>query len=335
VFGLLAIELVSSAPAPLDEIKTVSQLSELDLKKLERGEIISNRGPLGDFGRGIYAESCYFVHAPMADVVRTLVHWDPSKHRSLEVMAFREYRWPVSGEEWEQLALSGTRREDRWLIDQTWQIISSSSGPGDLHVSEADVAALREPVRGGSKEPPLPERASQATNFWRKILKTRNDAVAAGGLDALPSYSANISARTEFNGLMSLAPRIAARFGLSSPSARFPPAPKAGEEIIPYWKAALVRGHTGFASGVILAKPGPQSGQIIDCTYYTSDTYYLAVSLKEVWPLENGTLVWQIDFVSAPFRSFTGGLDRVYAGNQMLKAAAQTIKTRRDELERR
>ncbi len=53
----------------------------------------------------------------------------------------------------------------------------------------------------------------------------------------------------------------------------------------------------------------------------------------QLWPMENGTLVWQADFVSAPFRAFTGGLDRVFAGREMIKESQQTIRLLRAEAE--
>jgi hypothetical protein len=59
-----------SQAAPLDELRSLSQLQNVDLAKLKRGEIASARGPVGDFPRGIHLECCYFIHAPMNVVGR-------------------------------------------------------------------------------------------------------------------------------------------------------------------------------------------------------------------------------------------------------------------------
>ncbi len=67
---------------------------------------------------------------------------------------------------------------------------------------------------------------------------------------------------------------------------------------------------------------------------HPSDTYFMALELIQLWPVEGGTLVWQVDFVSAPFRTYLGGVDRFIAGKQMTEETLDTIKTFRAHLER-
>ena len=59
-----------------------------------------------------------------------------------------------------------------------------------------------------------------------------------------------------------------------------------------------------------------------------------SVSFYEMLPQDDGTVVWQIDFASAPFRSFTGGLDRVFAGNEMAKESVLIAKLFRADVEK-
>ena len=105
---------------------------------------------------------------------------------------------------------------------------------------------------------------------------------------------------------MKIAPAIAARFAPVLSKAPFSGATNPPDELVPYWEAALVRGHTSLHGGFLSARKSASSWQIADCTYFASDTYFFSVNLYELWPVENGTLVWQIDFVSAPFRGFDG-----------------------------
>lgn len=319
--GLAFLALLGAASlgaAPLDEIKSASSLPPLDFAKLKFGEIISARGPIGNFPRGVYAESVFFVHAPTETTGARLLHWDPTKHRENEVRTYREYQWPAATETWASLQLSAQRGDDRWLLERTKQ------KPADLNLNPADH--------------PHGSTDAEATQFWRSLLRTRNDALAAGGLPALPAItggSSQINPRSEFNSLLKMAPAAAARFAPLTDCFPFATSPNKAAETIPYWEAALVRGHTNLHAGFLAERKAGESTLVADCTYYTSDTYFFSVTLYQLWPVENGTLVWEIDFASAPFRSFTGGIDRAFAGNQMVKETAATARLFRADVEGR
>ncbi|HEV2096734.1 MAG TPA: hypothetical protein VGQ82_09535 [Chthoniobacterales bacterium] len=326
--SLLLCGLSRAAPASLDEIRAVSNLPAFDAPQLEHGEILSARGLLGDFPRGVYAESLYLVHAPLDAVGRKLLHWNPTSHAQLQITTLREYRWPAPVNVWDALQLDPTRADDRWLIDRTSRVANTSSD--ELHLTASE--------RSSGRTLPAGERAAAATEFWRKILRARDGAVATGALDAIPSYRAGnqqIAARSEFTSLLQMAPRITAHFAGLTKRAPFVAGQPVADEIVPYWEAERVRGHTNLHAGLIAAQKGAESWQLADCTYYTSDTYFFSVTLYELVPQANGTLVWQIDFASAPFRAFTGGIDRLVAGSLMIKATAETARLFRRDVEGR
>jgi hypothetical protein len=317
------------AAGPLEQIRSVSKLPELNLDALKRGEIVGARGQLGSFSTGVYAEACFFVRAPFEAVGEKLMHWDTTKHRELDVSILREYRWPAPLNTFDALMLSSVRKEDRWLIERTWQM-ASSGDPDNLHVTPGEAADFRNAARSVSPD----ERDRKVSEFWKKILGARNEAVASAGFKGLPRFStSNINITTEFKGLMKLAPAIFSHF---EPLLRTKPFNgKPSEEIAPYWQQTLVRGHTTIHSGFLSAVKGSASWQVADCTYFTSDTYFMSLTLYELFPIENGTLVWQINFVSAPFRSYLGGTDRFFAANQMVKETAQTIRLFQTDVEQR
>ncbi len=319
----------------LEQIRPISKLREIDLSKLKQGDIVSARGPLGNFQRGIYAETCYFIHAAVPVAGEKLLHWNSARHAELEISTLREFRWPAPANVWDSLALSSSRREDRWLIERTWQLTSSATT--DLHVSRADIASFQEMMGRAPNNSSAPQRDAIVNSFWRKLMRSRNDALASGGLAAVPSYSADgieIAARSEFNSLLQQASPIGAHFRQLVNGAPFTPNSSASVEIVPYWQAARARGHTNLHAAFFVGRKGAPSWQLCDCTYYVSDTYFMSFALYELFPLDNGTLVWQIDFASAPFRSFTGGLDRVFASNEMVKETARTAKLFRADAEK-
>ena len=60
----------------------------------------------------------------------------------------------------------------------------------------------------------------------------------------------------------------------------------------------------------------------------------MAIDLFQLWPVEGGTLVWQVGLASAPFRSYLGGVDRYFAGRLMTSETLATIKAFRADLEK-
>ena len=308
--------------APLDKLRLLTQLPSLDLAKLKRGEIVTQRGPLGDFPRGIFLESCYFIHAPMEVVGNGLLHWDPKQHHDLEVRLYREYRLPGAAEVFKSLELSPGIPDDRWLLDHTARAAQTGAA-GDLHLTSEEVGLLR-------------QKESKPAEGWQEILRRRSEALARGGLGAVPAYGSDksISPGSEFRGLLSLAPKAARHF---QPITAAPPLAAKGKpasEAVGYWEATKVRDHTTLQLGLFAARKSPESWQLVDCVYYPSDTYFMALDLFQLWPVEGGTLVWQVGFVSAPFRSYLGGVDRFVAGKQMTQETIGTIKAFRADFEK-
>jgi hypothetical protein len=313
----------------LEQIRASSKLPGVELEKLKRGEIIDARGPLGSFPRGVYIETCYFIRAPLQIVGDKLVHWDTSKHPELDVAVLREYNSPASPNVFDPLALTSSKTTDKWLIDQTTQMLASGK-PGELFVTANEAAAAHL-----SNQSTPDQRDTKVNDFWKKILASRDRAVATGGLSALPHFFASnidISPRGEFDGLMKLAPKISTHFQPLLATKPLAGGEFAADEVVPYWQQTRVRGHTTLHGGFVAARK-MKSWQVVDCTYFTSDTYFMSVTLYELFPIDNGTLIWQIDFVSAPFRSYLGGADRFFAGKEIVKETAKTIRLFRADVE--
>ena len=330
--GVLTISPLGAAFAasPIDQIRSASRLPALDLEKLKHGEVAGVRGPLGSFPRGVYVESCFFVRAPLPTVGETLLHWDTSKHPEFEISLLREYSWPAPVNTFDSLALSSNHPKDKWLIDHTCLTLTSGK-PGELFITANETADAR--LNGAS----LNQRDAKVIEFWKKILASRDKALAAGGLNALPHFSAayiDMSIRAELDGLMKLAPKVAAHFQPLLGARPFAGDGNPADVIVPYWQENLVRGHTTVHNGFLCAQKRSTSWQLADCTYFTSDTYFMSITLYELFPVENGTVVWQIDFVSAPFRSYLGGADRFFAGKEMVKESAKAIQLFRRDVEK-
>lgn len=324
---LLALVLTLSATAapagPLEELRPLTLLRGIDLAKLKSGQILSERGPLGDFSRGIHLESCYFVNAPIDAVGSALLHWDPVRHRDPEVRLYHEYPFPGAAGAFKTLQLNASFAGDKWLLDQTARAAQTGEA-GDLHLTSEELTLLR-------------QKAKSPGEAWQEILRGRNEALVRGGLAAVPPYGADksISPGSEFLGLLSLAPKAARYFEAITQAQPIVATGKPASESVGYWEAAKVRDHTTLQLALFAAQKSPDSWQLVNCIYYPSDTYFMALELIQLWPVEGGTLVWQVDFVSAPFRSYLGGVDRYVAGKQMTDETVDTIKVFRAHLEQR
>jgi len=308
---------------PLEEIRARAKLSPgVNLDQLKQGQIICTRGDLGKFPRGISLQSCYFIHAPLPAVGNSLLHWDPPQHEDLDVRLYREYSLPAAAEVFRKLRLESRFPDDRWLLQQTAQA-GETGNAGDLHLTSEEVRLLA-------------QRKNQPNDAWQEILRRRSDAVARGGLAAVPPYGADrsVSPFSEYRGLLSLVPKAALFFRPITESAPLLAGAKPASEVVGYWQTTKIRDHTTVQLGIFAAQKGTDSWQLVDLVYYPSDTYYMALDLFQLWPVDGGTLVWQVGLASAPFQTYLVGIDRYFAGKIMTQETLATIKAFRADLEK-
>jgi hypothetical protein len=306
----------------LEELHSVAQLPAIDLAALKRGQVMVERRPNGDFSRGVFLESCYFLHAPMSVVGENLLHWNPIPHKELEIRRYGEFSLPPAATAFEAVKLDPATPDDNWLLDRTGEI-ARGSAPTDLHLTNQEAEFLR-------------KKSANPSAAWQQILRGRAEALARGGLAAVPSYGGDnsISPGSEFRGLLTLAPKTARHFQSITKAQPMNSNGTPASEAVGYWEMTKVRDHTTLQLGLFAAQKTANSWQLVNCVYYPSDTYFMALDLFQLWPVDGGTLVWQVGFVSAPFRTYLGGVDRYVAGKQMMQETIDTIKAFRADVEK-
>ena len=319
---LLPLVAASALGGPLDELRSLARLSAVDLAELKRGQIVMERWPNGDFPRGIYLESCYFIRAPMSVVGNAMLHWEPIRHKILKIRLYREFSLLPAADAFETLQLLPAISDDQWLLERTARLVQGSELDG-LHLTNQEADFLR-------------QEAAIPSASWRKIFRRRSEALARAGLAAVGPYGTDesISPAAEFRGLLTLAPKAAQHFQPITSAQPMVASGKPASEAIGYWEAANVRDHTTLQLGVLAAQKTPDSWQLINCVYYPSDTYFMTLNLFQLWPMDGGTLVWQVGFVSAPFRSYLGGIDRYVAAKLMMQQTIDTITAFRADVEK-
>lgn len=319
---LLLLTAASALGGPLDELSSLTQLPAVDLARLKRGQIVIERAPIGDFPRGISLESCYFVRAPMSVVGDALLHWAPTRHKTLRTRSHREFSLLSAVEAFRALQLNPAIADDTWLLDRTARVIQGSE-PDGLHLTNQEADFLR-------KKAPNPNAS------WQEILRRRSEALARAGLAGVPPYGADnsISPVSEFRGLLTLAPKAARHFRSVTTAQPMVAGGKPVSEALGFWEIANVHVHTTLQLGVVAVQKTPDSWQVINCVCYPSDTYFMALNLFQLWPMDGGTVVWQVGFASAPFRGYLGGIDRYFASKLMMQQTIATITAFRADVEK-
>lgn len=310
----------------IEELRSLSHLPPIDLAQLKSGKILTQRGSEGDFARGISMESSYFVPAPIAAVGDRLLHWDPTKHSKSDTRLYRSYKLGSSGEAFQSVRLSSPIENDGWLLDHTFAI-ADGGAVRDLHLTADEAELIRKgvPKKGAAASQ---ARDARANDVWGAILRRRSNSLASGGIRAVAPYSSgdkSISPNSEFRGLLPLDPSAAKHFGPILHARPFSSGGSASGETVGYWETTIVRGHTTLQLGVFTGRKSAHSWQLVDCVYYPTDTYFMALDCFQLWSVDGGTLVWQVGYVSAPFRSYLGGADRYIAGKQMTGETIDTI----------
>ncbi|HEY3663400.1 MAG TPA: hypothetical protein VGL24_09640, partial [Chthoniobacterales bacterium] len=250
----------TASAGPLEELRSLTQLPAVDFAHLKAGKIVTDRGPLGDFSRGIYLESYYYIHAPLEAVGNGLLHWNPLQHRDPDVRLYHEYAFSSAAGVFKTLRLNSGFAGDRWLLDEITRAARTGDA-GDLHLTSEELALLR--------QKPMP-----ASEAWQEILRRRSEALARGGLAAVPPYGndKSISPGSEYRRLLSLAPKAARHFQPITSAQPLVSSGKAASESVGYWEATKVRDHTTLQLGAFAARKSPDSWQLVDCVYYPTDT---------------------------------------------------------------
>ena len=315
---LLAAPFSRTVAGPLEELHGASGLNTVNQAGLLRGEIFSDRGTQGSFPRGAYAESCYYIKAPVVVVGALQMHEEPPA-KPREGVIYQTHSWPAPPDLFRKFQLSALRPADRKLLD--WTVAVGRGEKDVLHLDAGEEETVRRELAGSGAKDVL------ASIAWQRILQKRNDAVAGGGLASMPAYQAGgatIRAADEYRSLLKMTPAIAAKFaGLTGAKPFFADGAQTADETVPYAEQGDVNGHTSFTLGALAARKSPDSWQVVDCTYYAADTYFVSLSLYQFWTWEGGTLVWEIDYIAAPFRSYLRGVDRLFAGKELSKESVR------------
>ncbi|MCX7826786.1 MAG: hypothetical protein N2689_14695 [Verrucomicrobiae bacterium] len=309
----------------VSQLKSVSAFSEIDLKKLADGDILTQRGGLTKFRRCIAGESCYLVMKKPEAVAKFIRTPDPSKTPDGAVFFHCDYMPPLRDEHLAKWNLGADKFAVRRFVTRTLAITPDKA---DFAISKQEAQAMAQCLKDSPYRDKQP--AETARRCWALTLKNRDKQFGESGLGKIAPYEMDaspISPTGEMKSLLEEHPNVVKEFepllnetGLnSSRPGRMAIAPQHYVEMINWDVQATVD------LGVVLTKALDDGRyQILDVQYFSSGMYYVSLCLQELWPVtvdgKDATLVWRVDLLSAPTLEVTRGIERMaYAKIMMIE----------------
>ncbi len=317
---------VSSGADAWTEVKTFSGLDDFDPALVSKGEIVTHRGALMDFSRGIFVQAAFVTKLPPDQLVGFYRTWDASSHKDLNLFVHQPVQSPPIDSDFQRLNLEDGRAPFRWVVKETAAITEASSA---FQMSRSGAVHAMEVMKSAGAP------AELAARFWRERLKFRVQGFQTRGFKGDPPYdyeSEPILVGNEIQSLLSEETRITEHF---EPILQETPVrkedPKAWIEPYFYWEMLDISGHATFNLGAFYVKKLDSSHyQTLDLTYYSSGGIYTSFTLSDIWKVEveggPASLVWQGQFVSAPSLALTRGVERMATGKIMVQELKKSIR---------
>jgi len=330
LFGMI-IGLGASLQAadPLQELKSFSGFSDIDVAQLAAGEIVTKQGDIMEFSRGITAQACFIAMAPPEKTARLYQTGEVFNNEELKIYSHRQIHVPASRSDFSLLNLEDPRFE--WLLKQS---LPARPEEIKLQMSMKEAVLMFEcnKVGGGS--------GKNTTECWKDFLLARASMFQKGGFSATPYYETHDAYTTPLSELQNiLKERSKTREHFASLIADSILAPPERASILKpyyYWDLVEIDGHPTFNLGAIFVKNlGSGHYHILDVDYYSSSGLYTSATFREVWPIQvdNKTvsLVWRGEEVSAPALAELRGVERSAAGMMMIQEIKKSVKDFQEE----
>lgn len=320
---------VAEAADPLQQLRSFSSFSSVEIKRLEAGEILGEPGSQMEFANGISAETCFVVPIAPEDAAKRLQIWDPSLRGTLKTLEFHPVDNPCTAADFQNLKLKPADRPQRWLLDKSR---ATTSTKADLHLSREECQRLA--ILAKSKP------SGESINaYWSSVLFERAREFQEKGFAGLSSYevtSPQVSPQAHLRSLVKEREAISSEFAaLLRQSGLLGNDGKGTLDPYYYWAMYEANHHATLTLGAVYLRPEGNLFQLLDVQYYVNGTYYTSATLYEVLPFQvrgkPGSLIWRGDFFSAPKIAYTRGVERLAYAAVMLKELKTSIRHFQEE----
>ena len=331
ILGGFVSAVTFAASDPLNNLKGFTSFQSVELQKLLDGEILNDRASLMNSPDGISAQTCFVVPLPAAEVAKRLQAWDPSHHNTLKVAAFQALRSPCSPDDFQRLNLGPEQFGLGWLLDKT---LATTAAKSELNLTHDEARQLATCAKSNSD----PQGVGAC---WADLLRERATAFQDQGFAGVPPYEANgetVSPTAQLRSMLREESSVTHEFAaLLRQTGVFGGERTTALKPLQYWGLYEANHRPTLNLGAIYLLPVDDHYQLMDVEYYVSGSYYDAVTLCEIWPIQIGdktaALVWRGDFCSARTLAFTKGTERMAYGAIMVQEIKKIIRCFQDDLQ--
>ena len=290
LFAIASAFLISSIAARSaeagDPFRPWSSVEGASLRDLAKGKIATSTNASMNLDRGMSSQAVFVVNAPLETTHQALLKFNSTRHPELEVFQHHVFRDEKD---------SGF---DRLLLNP------KDSASSALIRSMGDAGAIQLATR----EIPLMPRTrtpDAAQQFLSGILRERwNRFSKAGDFGSVGSNDAG----SEIRSLLAEEGKLSRHFEPLLAALRTKGAP--GTPRFFYWDLSVVDKKSAVQLGAVYGAELPESRQVLDVTYYSSNAYLVSITLYEMHPVtldgKPQTIVWQGSLVSTT--GIEGGL---------------------------
>lgn len=291
-------------------LKTFSDVPGIDEQALKKGTVLTRAAGIDGFSRGIYAEFVWWMAAPPSAIAKVVTNGPEAAPGQPKI--YRTIRGTPSIDSFSAFKLDGSRAADKTLIKQT------TSGDG-LFLGGKELAEATDAMAKSTT-------VETAEAVWRKILLGRCVLFQKAGLRGQPALSHGnevITALGDIRGMISAFPKVAKRFGKTLADTLYASSGSRGSL---WWDLSVVNNVQNPSAGATFVVESPESIRVFDVTFFSGGTYFFAASLYEAWSWNGGALVWRLDVLSIPVRSYSLGMDRKIGSKMMGEEVTEQIK---------
>ncbi len=323
-FGGVSFFSASARADAVSEMGSFSVFSKVDLADLAKTDVKTAHGVPMSSPRFLSVQSCYVMPRPPAEEMTAMRHWNPAQSRDAKVFLHNELPASPSPE-----SFAGLRHAPATSAVRTFVIKTQKLSP-DLQMSKEEAAKFAAGAARGAG--PMP---ADVASFWMNLLSGRARAFASGGTAAQPPYNhagRAIRPNEEFRGILREQPKVQRQFagflattGIGRGS---------GSKPEMYWELVSANDQGVVTLGASYGHATSGGGyQSADALYYASGSYYVSLTLFQMWPVNvNGrpsTLVWRGDFISSAELESLHGIERLGSESAMMKDIGKAITSYR------
>lgn len=311
--GLLLASFVHpmAAADPATELPQFSDFKAADVAEALSGKVKTVRGPEMKGARDLAVECLYFVPLPVDKTVDLLRRWNGTRHPELKVYLHGNISGQPSVDDFRSLSSAPKNAAVQAFVAATRAL-----DPKNPQLQMSQEEAKRAPRGGGSGA-----MTAEVSSFWSRLLAERARAFASSGLAGQPPYFKNgetVRVSDEITRLLQAEPKARAQFARIIDAASL----NRGGGLKPslYWTMFDVEDQAALTLGADYARAvGDGSWQVLDLQYYSSGGHFALITLYQLWPAKDGTLVWREDRVSAPALGELHGVERLGSSSVMMK----------------